>query len=40
MKPEAKLKNFARGSLVDEEAVAAAMFSGHLGRAAFDVFTS
>jgi D-3-phosphoglycerate dehydrogenase len=38
MKPGALLLNLARGSMVDDHAVAQALGDGHLGGAGFDVF--
>ena len=40
MRPGALLVNVSRGGLLDEDAVADALESGHLGGAAFDVLTS
>jgi len=39
MKPGVRIINCARGGLVDEESLAAALKSGHVAGAAFDVFS-
>ena len=39
MKPGARLVNVARGGIIDEDALAAAIAGGHIAGAAIDVFT-
>lgn len=40
MKPGARIVNASRGAMIDEEALATAIESGHIGGAALDVFST